>query len=103
MMDLNWSGDRLGVATRMFWMEVGERGNPQESVVASAILAPSSVRSCACRESFAPRLRCPGKCLVACSGDEMRIGMGRGAEDATVVRDSLRDRSMVDIASGPQV
>ena len=62
MMDLNWSGDGLGVAVRTFWMEVGERGNPQESMVAIAILAPSSVRSCTCRELFAPRLRCPGKC-----------------------------------------
>ena len=40
---------------------------------------------------------------MACSGDEMCIGMGRGAEDAMVVRDSLHDRSEVDIASGPQV
>ena len=103
MMDLNWSGDRLGVAVRMFWTEVGERGNPQESVVVSAILAPSSVRSCACRESFALRLKCPGKHLVACSGDEMHIGIGRGAEDVTVVRDLLHDRSVVDIAGGLQV
>ena len=33
----------------------------------------------------------------------MHIGMGRGAEDATVVRDLLHDRSVADIASGPQV
>ena len=102
-MVLNWSGDGLGVVARTFWMEVGERGNPQESMVASAIPAPSSVRFCTCRELFAPRLRCPGKCLVVCSGDETCIGMGRGAEDATVVRDLLHDRSVVDIADGPQV
>ena len=103
MMDLNWSGDGLGVAARMFCMEVGERGNPQESVVARAILAPSLVRSRACRELFAPRLRCPGKHLVACSGDEMCIGMGRGAEDATMARESLHGRSAADIVDGPQV
>ena len=40
---------------------------------------------------------------MVCSGDEMRIGMGRGAEDVTVVRDSLHDISEVDIASGLQV
>ena len=33
----------------------------------------------------------------------MCIGMGRGAEDATMVRDLLLDRPMVDIANGPQV
>ena len=33
----------------------------------------------------------------------MHIRMGRGAEDETVVRDSLPDKSMVDIADGPQV
>ena len=33
----------------------------------------------------------------------MHIGMGKGAEDEIVVKDSLLDRSMVDIASGPQV
>ena len=49
------------------------------------------------------RLRCPGKWLVFCSGDEMHIGMGRGAEDAIMARDSLHDRSMVDIADGLQV
>ena len=103
MMDLNWSGDGLGVAVRMFCMEVGERGNPQELVVARAIHAPSSVRSHACRESFAPRLRCPGKRLVACSGDEICIGMGRGAEDAIMARESLHGRSTADIADGPQV
>ena len=37
------------------------------------------------------------------SGDEMCIGMGRGAEDAIVARDLLCDRSVADIASGPQV
>ena len=84
-------------------MEVGERGNPQESMVAMAIFAPSSVRSCTCRESLVPRLRCPGKHFVVCSGDEMRIGMGRGAEDATVVRDLLHNISEVDIADGLQV
>ena len=103
MMDLNWSGDGLGVAARMFCTEVGERGNPQESVVVRAILTPSLVRSCAWRESFGPRLRCPGKHLAVCSGDERCIGMGRGAEDVSVVRDSPLDRSEVDIASDPQV
>ena len=33
----------------------------------------------------------------------MCIGMGRGAEDATVVRDSLCDRSAVNIANDLQV
>ena len=33
----------------------------------------------------------------------MCIGMGRGAEDAIMVRDSLHDRSMADIADGLQV
>ena len=33
----------------------------------------------------------------------MRIGMGRGAEDAIVARDLLCDRSVVDIADGLQV
>ena len=33
----------------------------------------------------------------------MHIGMGRGAEDAMVVRDSLHDISEVDIISGLQV
>ena len=33
----------------------------------------------------------------------MHIGMGRGAEDVTMVKESLRGRSMVDIVSGPQV
>ena len=103
MMVLNWSGDELGVAARMFWTEVGERGNPQEWMVAIMIFAPSSVRSCTWKESFALRLRCPGKHLVACSGDEMHIGMGRGAEDVMVVRDSLHDRSKVDIVGGLQV
>ena len=72
-------------------------------MVVIMILTPSSVRSCTWRELFAPRLRCPGKRLVVCSGDEMRIGMGRGAEDATVVRDSMHDISEVDIISGLQV
>ena len=40
---------------------------------------------------------------MVCSGDEMCIGMGKGAEDETMVRDLLLDRSVVDIASGPQV
>ena len=103
MMLLNWSGDGLGVVVRTFWMEVGERGNPQELMVAIMILAPSSVRSHTWRESFVPRLRCPGKRLVGCSGDEMCIGMGRGAEDATVVRDLLHDISEVDIVGALQV
>ena len=33
----------------------------------------------------------------------MHIGMGRGAEDVTMVKDSLRGRSMADIAGGLQV
>ena len=49
------------------------------------------------------RLRCPGKQVVFGSGDEMHIGMGRGAEDVTVVKELLRGRSVVDIANGPQV
>ena len=40
---------------------------------------------------------------MACSGDEMHIGMGRGAEDAMVVKDSLHGISEADIASGLQV
>ena len=84
-------------------MEVGERGNPQESMVVMAIFAPSSVRSHTCKESLVPRLRCPGKCFVVCSGDEMCIGMGRGVEDVTVVRDLLHDISKVDIADDLQV
>ena len=40
---------------------------------------------------------------MVCSGDEMCIGMGRGAEDATVVMDSLHNMSEADIASGLQV
>ena len=40
---------------------------------------------------------------MVCSGDKMHIGMGRGAEDATVVRDSLHDISEADIADGLQV
>ena len=103
IMDLNWSGDGLGVAARMFCTEVGERGNPQELVVARAILAPSLVRLHIWRESFGPRLRCPGNQLVVCSGDERHIGMGRGAEDVIMVRDLPPDRSKVDIASDPQV
>ena len=87
----------------MFCTEVGDRGNPQESMVAMAIFAPSLVRSRHWKESFVPRLRCPGKRFAVCSGDEMRIGMGRGAEDAMVVRDSLHDISKADIASGLQV
>ena len=45
MIDRNWSGVGLGVAARTFCMEVGDRGNPHESMVAMAIFAPSSVRS----------------------------------------------------------
>ena len=45
MIDLYWLGVGLGVAARTFCMEVGERGNPHESMVAMAIFAPSSVRS----------------------------------------------------------
>ena len=103
MMVLNCSGDGLGVVARMFCTEVGERGNPQESMVAMAIFAPSLVRSRTCRESLVPRLRCPGKRFAVCSGDEMCIGMGRGAEDATVVRDLVHDISEADIADGLQV
>ena len=103
MIDLNWSADGLGVAARTFCMEVGDRGNPHESTVVMAIFAPSSVRSQHWKELSVPRLRCPGKCFVVCSGDEMRIGMGRGAEDATVVMDSLHDISEADIASDLQV
>ena len=103
MMVLNWSGDGLGVAVRMFCMEVGERGNPQESMVVMAIFAPSSVRSRHWKESFILRLRCPGKRFAVCSGDEMRIGMGRGAEDVMVVRDLLHDISEADSADGLQV
>ena len=84
-------------------MEVGDRGNPHESMVAMAIFTPSLVRSRHWKESFVPRLRCPGKCFAVCSGDEMRIGMGRGAEDVTVVRESAHDISEVDIADGLQV
>ena len=84
-------------------MEVGDSGNPHESMVAMAIFAPSSVRSLHWKDSLVPRLRCPGKHFTVCSGDEMRIGMGKGAEDATVVRDSLHDISKADIASGLQV
>ena len=103
IMDLNWSGDRLGVAARMFCTEVGERGNPQESVVVRAILAPSLVTLPTRRASFVPRLRCPGKQAVFCSGDEMCIGMGKGAEDVTMVKELLHGRSVVDITDGPQV
>ena len=84
-------------------MEVGDRGNPHESMVVMAIFTPSSVRSQHWKESFVLRLRCPGKCFVVCSGDEMRIEMGRGAEDVMVVRDSLHDISEADIADGLQV
>ena len=87
----------------MFCTEVGDRGNPHESMVAMAIFAPSSVSSRHWKELFAPRLRCPGKRFAVCSGDETRIGMGRGAEDATVVRESEHDISEADIASGLQV
>ena len=40
---------------------------------------------------------------MVCSGDEMCIGMGRGAEDEIVARDLPLDRSVVDIANDPQV
>ena len=40
---------------------------------------------------------------MVCSGDEMHIGMGRGAEDESVARDLPQDRSMVDIIDGLQV
>ena len=40
---------------------------------------------------------------MVCSGDEMHIGMGRGAEDATMVKELLCGRSAVDIVDGPQV
>ena len=40
---------------------------------------------------------------MVCSGDEMCIGMGRGAEDVSMAGDVLQDRSVVDIASDPQV
>ena len=103
MMDLYWSADGLGVAARTFCTEVGDKGNPQELMVAMAIFAPSSVRSLHWKESFVPRLRCPGKRFVVCSGDEMCIGMGRGAEDVMVARDSVHDISEADIASGLQV
>ena len=103
IIDLNCSGVGFGVAARTFCTEVGESGNPHESMVAMAIFAPSSVRSLHWKDSLVPRLRCPGKCFAACSGDEMCIGMGRGAEDAMVVRDSEHDMSEVDIADGPQV
>ena len=103
MIDLNWSGDGLGVAVRMFCTEVGDRGNPHELMVAMAIFAPSSVRSQHWKELSVPRLRCLGKCFAVCSGDEMHIGMGRGAEDVMVVVDSLHDISKADIADGLQV
>ena len=74
-------------------MEVGDKGNPHESMVAMAIFTPSSVRSQHWKESLVPRLRCPGKRFAVCSGDEMCIGMGRGAEDVMVVIDSLHDIS----------
>ena len=40
---------------------------------------------------------------MACSGDEMCIGMGRGAGDASMEGADLLDRSVVDIVDGPQV
>ena len=45
MIDLKCLGVGLGVVVRTFCMEVGDRGNPHESMVAMAIFAPSSVRS----------------------------------------------------------
>ena len=103
IMDWNWSGDGLGVAARTFCTEVGERGNPQELVVAGGMHGTSSVTLLTQRESCSPRLRCPKKWLVVCSGDEMCIGMGRGAEDASMEGAELQDRSVADIANGPQV
>ena len=103
MIDLNWSGVGLGVAARTFCTEVGESGNPHESMVAMAIFAPSLVRSLHWKDSLVPRLRCLGKCFTVCSGDEMHIGMGRGAEDATVVRDSEHNISEADIVCDLQV
>ena len=84
-------------------MEVGDKGNPQESMVAMAIFAPSLVRFLHWKESFVLRLRCPGKCFMVCSGDEMHIGMGRGAEDVMVAGGSLHNISEAGIASGLQV
>ena len=40
---------------------------------------------------------------MVCSGDEMHIGMGKGAEDASVEGAELLDRFVVDIADGLQV
>ena len=40
---------------------------------------------------------------MVCSGDERHIGMGKGAEDATMVRDLLLDRPVVDITDDLQV
>ena len=40
---------------------------------------------------------------MVCSGDEMHIGMGKGAEDEIMAGDLLLDRSVVDIASDLQV
>ena len=40
---------------------------------------------------------------MVCLGDEMCIGMGRGAEDASMEGAELQDRSVADIANGPQV
>ena len=103
IMDQNWSGDGLGVAVRMFCTEVGERGNPQESVVARAILATSLVMLWTWRALWSLRLRCPGKQLAVCSRDEMCIWMGKGAEDVSMEWVGLLDRSVVDIIDDPQV
>ena len=102
MMDWNWSGDGLGVAARMFCTEVGEWGKPQESMVAIAIFAMSLVTSPTQRELWSPRLRWPGKQFLFCSGDATCTGMGRGAEDASMVGDPLLERPMVDIIGGLQ-
>ena len=69
--------------------------------MARAILAPSSVTLPTQRASFSLRLRCPGKQLTCDLGDKMRIETGRGAEDVSIVRDSLRDKSGADIVNDP--
>ena len=103
MMVWSWSADMSVVAERMFCTLVGEIGKPQELTVARAMQAVWSVSALAQRESFSSREGCPGKQLVGCSGDEMHIGMGRGAEDEIMVREALLNRSVVDIADDNQV
>ena len=66
-----------------------------------AILAPSSVTLLTQRASFSLRLRCPEKWSTCDSGDEMRIEMGKGAEDVSMVRDLLCDKSRADIINDP--